>query len=94
LTESLNRFLVSEIRWTRQEADNTRDGICLESLELSPVDQAGFQLCRDWTTLDLVRRMGGGHGLEKASSKALAGASAVGLITSDFDTLVWPHSIL
>jgi molybdopterin/thiamine biosynthesis adenylyltransferase len=81
LTESLNRFLVSEIRWTRQEADNTRDGICLESLELSPVDQAGFQLCRDWPTLDLVRRMGGGHGLEKLSSKALAGASAVGLIT-------------
>lgn len=81
LTESLNRFLVNEIRWTRQEADDTRDGICLESLELSPADRAGFQLCRDWATLDLVRRIGGGHGLEKASCKALAGASAVGLIT-------------
>jgi len=81
LTENLNRFLVNEIRWTRQEADDTRDGICLESLELSPADQAGFCLCRDWAALDLVRRMGGGHGLERASSKALAGASAVGLIT-------------
>jgi molybdopterin/thiamine biosynthesis adenylyltransferase len=81
LTESLNRFLVNEIRWTRQEADDTRDGICLESLELSPGDRAGFQLCRDWATLDVVRRIGGGHGLERTSCKALAGASAVGLIT-------------
>jgi len=81
LTESLNRFLVNEIRWTRQEADDTRDGICLESLELSPADRAGFELCRDWAALDLVRRIDGGRSLEKASSKALAGTSAVGLIT-------------
>jgi hypothetical protein len=81
LTKSLNRFLVNEIRWTRQEADETRDGISLDSLELSPADRAGFQLCRDWATLDVVRRMGGGHGFEKASSKAVAGAAAVGLIT-------------
>ena len=81
LTKSLSRFLVNEIRWTRQEADETRDGISLDSLELSPADRAGFQLCRDWTTLDLVRRMGGGHGLEKASFKAVVGAAAVGLIT-------------
>src|SRR5271169_4034821 len=86
LTESLNRFLVNEIRWTRQEADDTRDGICLESLELSPADRAGFQLCRYWAALDLVRRIGGGHGLEKASGKALAGASAVGLITMPIRT--------
>lgn len=81
LTRSFNHFLVNEIRWTQQEAANSRDGICLESLELSPADQAGFQLCRDWPALDLVRRIGGGHNLEKASCKALAGASAVGLIT-------------
>jgi molybdopterin/thiamine biosynthesis adenylyltransferase len=81
LTESLNRFLMSEIRWTHQEAIDTRDGIGLESLELSPADRAGFQLCRNWATLELVSRVGGGHGLEKASCKALAGASAVGLIT-------------
>lgn len=81
LTKSLNRFLVNEIRWTRQEADERRDGISLESLELPPTDRAGFQLCRDWATLDLIRRMGGGHGLEKVSCKALGGASAAGLIT-------------
>jgi hypothetical protein len=81
LTGSLNRFLVNEIRWTQKEAEERRDGISLESLELSPTDRAGFQLCRDWATLDLVRRMGGGRGLEKVSCQALAGASAVGLIT-------------
>ena len=40
------RFVMNEIRWTREEAEGTRDGISLESLELSPADRAGFQLCR------------------------------------------------
>lgn len=82
LTKRFNHFLVNEIRWTPQEAANKRDGISLESLGLSPTDQAGFQLCRDWATLDLVRRIGGGCGLERASCKAIAAASAAGLITT------------
>lgn len=81
LTESLNRFMVNEIRWTREEADATGDGVSLESLELSPADWAGFQLCRDWPALKMVRRLCGGKVLTKAGHKALASASAVGLIT-------------
>jgi molybdopterin/thiamine biosynthesis adenylyltransferase len=82
LTESWNRFLVNEIRWTPEEAEATRDGISLQSLELSAADQAGFQLCRDWHALKVVRSLhGGGQNLEKASRKALASASVVGLIT-------------
>ncbi len=86
LTESLNRFLVNEIRWTPTEAEATRDGISLESLHLSPQDRAGFQLCRHWPSLRLVRRLRGGHGLENTSRKALASASAFGLITMECKT--------
>jgi molybdopterin/thiamine biosynthesis adenylyltransferase len=81
LTESLHCSLMNEIRWTPEEVQATRDGISIESLELSPADRAGFRLCRDWSTLKLIRRIGGGSGLEKASQKAVASASAMGLIT-------------
>ncbi len=86
LTEDLNRFLTGEIRWTPDEAKATRDGISLESLELSPTDQAGLQLCRDWEALKFLRRVGGGHALEKASRKAVGSASAVGLLTVPQET--------
>jgi molybdopterin/thiamine biosynthesis adenylyltransferase len=81
LTESWNRFVVNEICWTPEEAAARRDGIALPSLELSPADQAGFYLCRDWQALKLVHSLRGGRNLEKMSHKALDSASAVGLIT-------------
>ena len=79
----LHDFLVKEIRWTPEEARATCDGIGLESLELSPSDKAGFELCRDWSALQIVREVGGGRNLSKISRKAIASASAVGLITAN-----------
>jgi nitroreductase len=85
-SKPLHEFLVSEIRWTPQEAQTTRDGISLESLELSPSDRAGFELCRDWSTLHAVRQVGSGRNLEKSGRKAIASASAVGLVTAPAKT--------
>ncbi len=81
LTEQWSRSLLNEIRWTPQEAAASRDGLPLETLEFSPVDEAGLKLCRDRDVLKFVRSVGGGQNLEKASRKAIAGAAAVGLIT-------------
>lgn len=86
LTELFHKFLVSEIRWTPEEAVKTRDGVSLESLALSPADEAAFQVCRHWPVLQTVRRLGGGQNLERASRKALSSASAVGLITMSSDS--------
>ena len=83
----LHQFLVSEIRWTPEEAHTTGDGITLESLELSPSDRAGFELCRDWSALEIVRQVGSCRNLEKSSRKAIASGSAVGVITVPQRTL-------
>jgi molybdopterin/thiamine biosynthesis adenylyltransferase len=88
LTEQWSRSLLNEIRWTPQEVASSRDGIPLETLEFSPVDEAGLKLCRDQDVLKFVRSVGGGLNLEKASRKAIAGAAAVGLITMPLRT---PH---
>ncbi len=73
--------MFSEIRWTREEAESTHDGIDVETLSLSPSDYAGLDLCRHWPSLELVRQWGGGGNLEKISRKCIAAASAVALIT-------------
>lgn len=81
LSEQLHREMMAEVRWTPQEAERTRDGIDVRTLELSPADLAGIRLCRSWTAMRIVRDVGGGAVLEKASRKAVAAASAVGLVT-------------
>ncbi len=80
-TESFHRFLVNEIRWTPEQRDATRDGVSLDTLELSASDEAGLKVCRDWEALQLVRRVRGGRSLEKPGRKAIMSASAVGLVT-------------
>jgi molybdopterin/thiamine biosynthesis adenylyltransferase/GNAT superfamily N-acetyltransferase len=77
-----HRELFGELRWTRAEAESTRDGIDVATLGLSPSDLAGLELCRDRLSLDLVRQWGHGRNLEKASRRQVAAASAVGLITT------------
>ena len=76
-----HREMFRELRWTRDEAESTRDGIDVATLGLSISDCTGLELCRDWPSLDLVRAWRGGRNLEKMSQKYVAAASAVGLIT-------------
>ena len=50
------------------------------TLELTPTDLAGMKLTRGWRVMDLVGKVGGGRALEKPSRKAIAAASAAGLL--------------
>ncbi len=81
LNEECNREMYAELRWTPEEAQATRDGIAVETLELSRTDRCGLEICRSIPTLRLVRAWGGGQGLIKPALDAVLGSSAVGLIT-------------
>ncbi|WP_437587047.1 Rv1355c family protein [Sorangium sp. So ce1000] len=81
LTRQTHADMMREVRWTEAEAEARRDGLFVGTLELSPTDLAGFKICRDWRALELVRRWGGGRGLERMAQKAIGCAMAVGLIT-------------
>jgi molybdopterin/thiamine biosynthesis adenylyltransferase len=88
LNKQLHAELMSEIRWTSEEAQKTRDGIDIQTLELSPSDRAGIQLCRSWSAMQFVSRIGGGAVLERGSRKAIDGACAVGLLTMPKSSLI------
>lgn len=79
--EAMHREMMHEIRWTAEEAERTRDGLDVATLELTPTDLAGMRLVSSWKIMATARRIGAGQGLERPSRKAIAAASAVGLLT-------------
>lgn len=81
LNPELHRHLMSELRFNAQEADETGDGLAVDSLGLSPADRAGIHVMRSWENLKLLRQWNLGSNLKKMSRKYVAAASAVGLLT-------------
>jgi tRNA A37 threonylcarbamoyladenosine dehydratase len=73
--------MMNEIRWTYMEEQRSRDGLGIETLELSSVDRAFFHIFRDWSVLDLIQQWGGGRNLEKMAKNAVNAAASVALIT-------------
>ena len=77
----MHREMMGELRWSRSDALRTRDGLDLATLELTATDEAGMRLISDWTVMEVVKEVEGGHGLAKATQKSIASASAVGLVS-------------
>lgn len=80
LHRELHRQLMSELRFTREEAVSTGDGIAIETLEIGAGDRAGIEIARSWEALSLVRSWSGGANLTKLSRKAIRSSSAVGIL--------------
>jgi molybdopterin/thiamine biosynthesis adenylyltransferase/nitroreductase len=81
LCQPLHEEMMAGLRWTPEEVERTRDGIDIATMELSPSDVVGMRFLSRWKAMRVVSAMGGGRVLEKVSRKAVAAASAVGLIT-------------
>ncbi len=80
-SEPLFREMMSEMRWNSLEAERTRDGIDIATLELRDVDEAGLKLLSSWKVVQFLKRLGVGGAIEDLSRKAVQAASAVGLLT-------------
>ena len=73
--------MMEEMRWTVSQAEETRDGLDVRTLELNDSDRAGLELCRSPEAMGLLARLDLGVGLTEFSRKRMAASSAVGLIT-------------
>lgn len=81
LHQTLHREMMSELRWNPAEAEHTRDGIDIATLEMTATDVAALRVSARWPVMELVQRVGGGQALEKSSRKAMDASSAAVLIT-------------
>ena len=76
-----HRGFINEIRWTPEEAERTRDGVDLRTIDLTAAEAAGFQMARKWSVVEQLAKFGGGSAFEKLSCKSISAATAVGLLT-------------
>lgn len=74
-------FYEKEIRWNDEHSRETKDGIDIGTVDVSASEVVGLKLVKDPRVVKLLAEWGGGRALENMARKAIAGASAVGLIT-------------
>ncbi len=79
------RELLREIRWTVDEARQTRDGIDLATLDFTESENAAFSVLGTPGVADLLRRWRLGRGLENPTRRALLASSAIGMVGVDGD---------
>ncbi len=81
LSRTLHAELMSELRWSADEALHTRDGIDLRTLELDATDLAALRLTARWRVMELLGHVGGGGNLEAFGRRAAKGSSAFGSLS-------------
>lgn len=76
-------FFHDEVRWTDKEALETRDGLDVGTMELTPVQEAGLHVSSDPEVLELIRQWKVGDGFAQGGIDAVKASSALCLITCD-----------
>ncbi|NVJ87358.1 MAG: Rv1355c family protein [Algoriphagus sp.] len=73
---------IHELRWNNKEAQETKDGIDIATLELSGAEKAAMGLLKDPRTVKFFRKFLMGYGLTKISHSTLMASSAIFLLQS------------
>ncbi len=76
-----HKNFIEEMRWSEAEAKNTRDGIDINTVDLTVGELTGFRLARHREVIDKLVEWKGGTAFEKLSRKSTSAASAIGIIT-------------
>ncbi|TCD01051.1 Rv1355c family protein [Pedobacter psychroterrae] len=76
-----HEFYNSELRWTDEEALETKTGLDIRSLELSESEKAGLFVAKSPGVIKLLNEWGGGAAFEKLSKTAVLSSAGIGLIT-------------
>ncbi len=72
---------VAETRWTLTEAELSKNGIDMHSIDLPPGQIAALQMAKSWNAIRYLNTWGKGKGLERYPYHLTMGSSAVGLLT-------------
>jgi hypothetical protein len=72
--------IMKMLRWTEQEVEETRDGIPVNTMELSPVELTGLHLMNSYQVLKYMKNLGAGRALESMPVAWAKSASALCLL--------------
>lgn len=71
---------IGEARWTKEHAEESRNGVDLRTLDLSEADKVGFKLIQDGQAIANLRNWDMGQALVKMSTDSLSDAAAFMLL--------------
>jgi hypothetical protein len=72
---------VNEIRWTQEENELKRDGIDLNTIDITAAEKTGLIVAKDWEVINTLKQWDKGYAFEKLSHKTVLSSSAICLIT-------------
>lgn len=75
-----HRDFVNEIRWTGKDAVESRDGIDIHTLDITPTELAGLNVARSPEIIERIKAWGGGGAFKKLTVKSIDAASAFGVV--------------
>lgn len=82
LDEKGHQDFYDELRWSEEENENTRDGIDIETIELSQSDLVGLKVASDWQVMKYLRDMGLGKAFKKLIKKNMNGTPAICILST------------
>ncbi len=85
--EHIHAFLFDHIRWSEEEAERTRDGLFVGTLELKAPDKIGFRFLKNWGLARLLIPLGVPKIIAQNAFRLAASASAIGVIAMPDDSL-------
>jgi len=74
-------FVHHEMRWTSEEAEQTRDGIDIKTLGLSNSQMAALGVIKSEQVISTINDLGGGKALDMLAKRTVSAASALCLLT-------------
>lgn len=74
---------IAEARWTKEEAESTRNGVDIRTLDLDESDLVGFKLIKDAKAIAHLRNWDRGQALIKMSTDSLENSSALVLLYTE-----------
>ena len=72
---------VNEIRWTNEENENKRDGVDLNTVDITETEKAGFIVSKNWDVVNTLKSWNKGAAYKKLTNKTILNSSAVCLLT-------------
>lgn len=74
---------MEELRWTDKENELKKDGLDIDTFDLTPTERAGIRMAKSWSVVKHLNGWGGGKVFEKLSRKGVENSSAIGFLTMD-----------
>jgi len=77
-------IFTKELRFTEEQVLQTRDGLDIDTLQVSKAEKLALKIANSRNAMDILRMIGGGEAFKKTTKKAVNASAALGIITMPF----------